>query len=487
MKQRLSRFMTAVLLIGLILSSCGSDVTTSAPDTSMPDANGTTDMSTESTVEELLASLPDANYDGYEFTFLTISSGINSTTRFTDEIYVSEEDGDIINDSVYQRNQLVSEKYNVTITALPEDTPLEAARSAIMAGDNIFDVMNIRKDEVITLLPDGLLADWNSLPYNDYTAPWWNRHCVEKLTIGDFLPLMSGSILISEIDDTLAMVYNKDIATEYKTENLYDVVREGRWTVDYMTNIIKDISRDLNGDSLYTVGDDLFGYVQDPNSMTTNWVFASDLMNGYIDADGKWQDNVNMERAQELCDKMATIFSSSNFAYTGTDLYEGLNYFEENKIFLYAIILRNVELLREMDVDFGILPYPKLDESQDEYITHVGNASPILSLPITNTDTERTSLVLEAMAIASYNIVRPAYYDVALKVKMSRDEDSSDMLDIILDSSTYDLSYMTYKSLSGILNPLIAVGNTNFSSEYASRSGTLNQNMQKYIDSVWDS
>ena len=140
-----------------------------------------------------------------------------------------------------------------------------------------------------------------------------------------------------------------------------------------------------------------------------------------------------------------------------------------------------------MNVDFGILPYPKLDENQSEYSTHIGNSSPILTLPITNNDFERTSLILEAMAITSYNIVRPAYYDVALKVKMSRDEDSADMLDIILDSSTYDLSYFTFNAISSILNPLISVGNTNFSSAYASQSNTINQNMQNFIDSVLDS
>lgn len=482
MKQHISRFMTAVLLIGLILVSCGEGepVETDA-------VVSQSETTTEPTVEDMLASLPDEDFGEYEFTFLTISSGINSTTRFTDEIFVEEEDGDIINDSVYQRNQLVNEKYNVTIAAMPEELPSDVARAAILAGDNIFDVMNLYKSESIVLLPDGLLADWNDLPYCDYTAPWWNRHCIEKLTIGDMLPFMSGSILISEIDDTLAMVYNKALADEYNISGLYDVVRDGKWTIDYMTSLIKQISRDLNGDSQYVVGDDLFGYVQDPASMTTNWSFACDLMTGYIDSDGKWQPNVDVERAQNLCDKMAAIFAGGTFAYTGTDLYDGLNYFEENKIFLYAIILRNVELLREMNVDFGILPYPKLDENQSEYSTHIGNSSPILTLPITNNDFERTSLILEAMAITSYNIVRPAYYDVALKVKMSRDEDSADMLDIILDSSTYDLSYFTFNAISSILNPLISVGNTNFSSAYASQSNTINQNMQNFIDSVLES
>lgn len=242
--------MTAVLLMGLILTSCGE-----AEPAETDAAVSQDDATTEPTVEDMLASLPDKDFDGYEFTFLTISSGINSTTRFTDEIYVEEEDGDIINDSVWQRNQLVNEKYNVTITAMPEELPSDVARAAILAGDNIFDVMNLYKSESVGLLPDGLLADWNDLPYCDYTAPWWNRHCEEKLTIGNMLPFMSGSILISEIDDTLAMVYNKALADEYNISGLYDVVRDGKWTIDYMTSLIKQISRDLNGDSQYVVGD----------------------------------------------------------------------------------------------------------------------------------------------------------------------------------------------------------------------------------------
>ena len=88
MKQHISRFMTAVLLMGLMLTSCG-EAEPAETDAAVSHAVSQDDATTEPTVEDMLASLPDKDYDGYEFTFLTISSGINSTTRFTDAIYGS--------------------------------------------------------------------------------------------------------------------------------------------------------------------------------------------------------------------------------------------------------------------------------------------------------------------------------------------------------------------------------------------------------------
>ncbi|MFA6947968.1 MAG: hypothetical protein WCQ72_03205 [Eubacteriales bacterium] len=481
MNRKLALILAATLFASNLLTACGDRQSSEIDETSsaLSELSETTAESSE------FDSLVLEDYGGYEFKFLTISAGINSTTRFTDEIYIDGEDGDIINDAVYKRNAEVEEKYNVKIRAMPSDTPLITAKNSLMAGDNAFDVMNLVKYEVITLVQDNLLSNWNDLPYNDFTLPWWNQNCAEKLTVNGILPMMSGSILISEIDDTLAMVYNKSLAENYGVSGLYSKVKNGGWTIDYMTEIIKNISDDLNGDGEYKVGDDLFGYVQDPNSMTFNWLFSSKLMNGFIDADNVWQDNIDTDRTQLLVDKMSKIFGNgSHFAYTGTDLYEGITYFEENKIFLYSIILRNVELLRSMDVDFGILPYPKLDERQEDYSTHVGSASPILSIPVTNTEIYRTSQILEAMAVSSYELVRPAYYNVALKVKMSRDEDSADMLDLIIRTSTYDISYINGTSLIQIVAPLIAKGKTEYASAYEKQSVQINKNMQKFVDAL---
>lgn len=54
-------------------------------------------------------------------------------------------------------------------------------------------------------------------------------------------------------------------------------------------------------------------------------------------------------------------------------------------------------------------------------------------------DEEITGLILEALVYESRYLLLPAYYDVNLKTKFARDDESSAMIDIILANRLYDL------------------------------------------------
>ena len=92
---------------------------------------------------------------------------------------------------------------------------------------------------------------------------------------------------------------------------------------------------------------------------------------------------------------------------------------------------------RDGDYEYGIVPYPMLDEDQGEYYNRAANIAHLCYIPTTNTALNDTSIILEAMSIESYNNVRPTYYDVTLSLKEAKDEETLDMVNIILDSSTY--------------------------------------------------
>ena len=107
--------------------------------------------------------------------------------------------------------------------------------------------------------------------------------------------------------------------------------------------------------------------------------------------------------------------------------------------------MNRVTLLRTMDQDFGIIPPPKFDENQSNYYVTVDTwcASPV-SVPITVKDKEITGLILETLAYESRYLLLPAYYDVQLKTKLARDDESSAMIDIILNNRLYDLGDIYY-------------------------------------------
>jgi hypothetical protein len=96
--------------------------------------------------------------------------------------------------------------------------------------------------------------------------------------------------------------------------------------------------------------------------------------------------------------------------------------------------------MRNMEANFGLLPMPKYNEAQEHYICTVLETGWALGIPISATNTERTGLILEALAAESHVTVIPAYYELALEFKLTRDEESVQMLDIIRANRIYDLA-----------------------------------------------
>lgn len=159
--------------------------------------------------------------------------------------------------------------------------------------------------------------------------------------------------------------------------------------------------------------------------------------------------------------------------------------FAEGKIYIYAIILSALEIIREMEDDFGIIPYPKLDEEQTQYYNHVGSASPILVIPISNvSDDARTAAILHALAVSSHEYVRPVYFENVLKGKLSRDPQTQEMLDIIWKSATYDLGYLSGYSPVGTIQSLIVNQKTEFASSWKSVESGYTKNMIKLLQDV---
>ncbi|MGM9625046.1 MAG: hypothetical protein ACI3XM_04975, partial [Eubacteriales bacterium] len=132
--------------------------------------------------------------------------------------------------------------------------------------------------------------------------------------------------------------------------------------------------------------------------------------------------------------------------------------------------------------NFGIIPFPKYDEAQENYYTHVDGHAPLMCLPKTNTYTERTGVIIECLNAESYRTCVPAVYDIVLTEKFSRDEMSVKMLDIILDGRTQNFGYV-YEGSTGMqwsLTNLMQQKSTDFASYYKSRE----KNAVKYYAKI---
>ena len=148
----------------------------------------------------------------------------------------------------------------------------------------------------------------------------------------------------------------------------------------------------------------------------------------------------------------------------------------------------HTEAFRDIDFGYGVLPYPKWDETQENYNTTVLTTYSVMSVPADCTDKDRAAAVCEALAYESWKSVTPAYFETALKVKYVADNDSAQMFDIIRDGVSFDFGYIYTMPMDGISDRFkgAIVDKSVWTTEYAKLESKAESNLTSLIDAIRD-
>ena len=467
-----------LVLLAAIIASCG---TVETADTEATTA--ISDTGTDTSSEKPLPELPEDDFDGYNFRVAHWDMPDWPMRACVD--IVGENNGDTISDAVYRRNLAVCERYNfeISLISVRWDELKGMVTNAVMAGDDAFDLVILRMYEGKDLLTTGQLVDFHSIPYIDLTAPWWDSNCSDNLTIDGKLYYAASDLTIEDKNATSAILFNKKIADDYGVEDLYSLVRSGEWTIERMMNIYSEVTSDLDGDG--ELGEnDIWGF------LGGNDVGSAFFLGGggkYLSKDGSgvFYDSFNTERNIELSQLIQRLMSDSDNFYnhhTGaqkvpiTDDTEYRNLFASGAGLFYWDRLDAVSDLRSLDTDFGILPTPKYDAEQENYINQVSHHTMgLLSVPATQTDLERTGEVIEAMCYYSQQYVVPAFIDNAVMNKTIRDDDSGEMIELVFDTMEYDIALIfNWGGIQGTVTGMKSKSGQSYASVYeASKAAIL--------------
>ncbi len=432
---------------------------------------------------EIKDDLPAKDYKGDNFNILY-------RNEWAYEFVAEEQTGDIINDAIHERNRKVEERFNVKLNFIGVDggwnsqsTFLNTLNGAILAGDASYDLVAGYQAYMITPAMEGYLMNINDLANIDPSAPWWSEKCNESLSVGGRLYLTTGDIAITMWNNMFVYYFNKKLADEYQVPDLYQLVRDGKWTLDKLYEITNGVSRDINGDTVFD-DKDLYGFVTAPSNHMRAYMVMLELPLVKQNADGVFEEAFNNERTQSALEKLCMIHHTGNSCYYQNSVMNEPNdtaiptIFTENRALIMSGYLSSANILRSMETDFGIIPYPKLDEKQESYHTSSHNSVSMICFPVTLRDPEMSGIITEALCAESYRTVIPKYYDIALKAKGARDEESGKMIDLIRDGLVFDFGWVhsvPMNSIGTILDTLVANNSTNLQSEWATRqSGVLN-------------
>ena len=139
---------------------------------------------------------------------------------------------------------------------------------------------------------------------------------------------------------------------------------------------------------------------------------------------------------------------------------------------------------RDMEADYGIIPYPMLDEEQGEYTNLIHNSSDYFTIPMTCPNADEIGAVLEALCAEGYRSVIEPFYDTALKTKYSRDSYSGQCIVIIRSVSVKNFLYEYHGVVKGgnMISDQVRNNKNNFASAYASQLEATNKNIRNLID-----
>lgn len=449
----------------------------------------TTHESTE-TVSEY--EKPDVNYNGETFTILDYDTDEYFWHAATySDIHAEEDNGDPINDAQYKRNRTVEEELGIKLETYPvggsyRNQNHEELRKLVLAGDNTVDAAFLFGGYLDSILAeDGMLLDWNKVPNMDLSSSWWDQNAKDTFTFGKQLKVLTGDISLFSSFAPNLLFFNKEVAEMYKLDDMYDLVRSGKWVNEKVYEYCLAVTDDLNGDGKIDENDRAGLALQ--NGLIQNMLISSGARLTTRNNSGELELSIMNEKNVDLQSRFYKFSHDVNAVNNASDYlskYKNVFYelhipmFANNQLlFNFNQLLISFEL-RSMNADYGILPTPKADEAQESYHTSMSMSwQTFLCVPATNNRLEMTGHVIEALGYYSQQYVTTEFIDTTVRNKALRDDDSAEMLELILSTKTYDAA-MIYK-WGGIIN---VINSENFASAYASTESSIKAEMQKTLD-----
>ncbi|MCR5682470.1 MAG: hypothetical protein K6G29_08490 [Clostridiales bacterium] len=491
MKKILAILLALALLLPVVTSCSEKPGDVDTPASPSTDPTVTPAEEEEDPTAALYADLPTGDYGGFTFAFLNNISNFAYTLMSAEELT-----GEGINDAIFNRNHKVEDALNIVIdeNLVGYSEVTSGMNAAIAAGDDAYACFWNEAGFVSSFGTSGKLLNVNEISTLNLSKPWWEGDAMSEIQILDKLYYLVGDIHLMFKESFWMCGYNRTILDQNQLANPYDLVKEGTWTIDRMKEQMETVSQDLNGDGTMD-GNDRFGatcysgcfhafYMAADEVLITrnaegipenvtlgdrfysvyekivNTIFSADAVNHYVCMDGKTQ---NISQYQ---DGWHGVFLSGHALF-------------------YLEPIGSLKKLREMNDEFGIVPFPKYDDAQKNYVTYIATYAAMCGIPITNTDPERTGTILENLCAESHGDLRQAYVDTTLNFKYIRDEESKEMLDLILSTGRFNLcDLLGVSAIKDALASSASSGVTEVSSAVAKMEKVANKTLDKALSVI---
>lgn len=469
----------------------GSD--SNAPSNTDPVSDVPTEPVTDpvDTSDDIEYEFPELNCNGEVFTIFNSEDKYNMIMNLTSDGIT----GDNINDAIFANNALIEKNFNVIVEEYRcgwDNLLIEM--QADIAGDKVYDAAYVRPTQVATLMTTGSLVnlmDHEDLIHLDQV--YWDQNVVNDATLfNKYLYYATSDANLMAIEGTWCIYFNMNMFDELGLDYPYDKVRSNTWTLNDMFELAQK-GADLKGDTTFNWDDStscVYGISSQKN-------FINALMSGcnemYCKKDSDGKPYYALGESKTVADVMDAIknltSSTSNGTYISHNTTGGhyvIDIFAKNRSLMTGAEIKSAASeMNSMDSKYGMVPMPKYNADQKNYVSNMYWGTLSLIIPTTVKSVERSAMIMDAMSYLGYKNTLPEYY-VNVSYKGLQDDDSIEMLQIIRDTRYFNWA-ITYDWISGIepnINTQLDSGKTYAASVIAASKISINKKIAATLEAL---
>ena len=496
LKKQFSLILAVIMLmsVAVVFVGCGES-------TDDPAAND----SGKNTVSEDVSDGADHRFDGVNYkdrpfhvytTTADYDDGAGNSNFLIEGTTKTE--GNMVNDAVLERNITVEELLGVKLKFTQTDMNYDAVPADIriitQSGLSDFDLVINSIFSYSELLIEGHFR--NILDEDcvfDFDRNYWYKDYMDDLRLmNGYQYILAGDYFIDVMRTAHLLLLNKDLYRDYynrSADEVYDIVSNYEWTFEKLNQMCSDIYFDLNTNNEVDAGD-RFGFMT-----ASAWGGAIPFMISgnptYITRDEDGIPTITIhegERANLLANAMTVIFNNDS---ASVELTEGKNlllaFTQDEALILGYQRLGSLEnsVLRSMEGDASVLPYPMLFASDKKYTTSTHDTTSMGAILTTAKDMEFISTVTEVLCRETASILMPKYYKESLQVQCVDDEKAAAMIDIIHDNfgQSFILAYNSTLGSQILQSFSTAIKeNREFSAVFASQAKRINKTLKNKLN-----
>lgn len=378
--------------------------------------------------------------------------------KITDKFKESEFDSpssigsDTVANAVFSRNALVEKRADVTIKVIPLNGDWEAAKDGDSRGGNKkfegrvrndanadkseYDLIATHSAYLANLAVEGLGMDLTQLEDINLTKRWWNEAYYNECNFKGSIYMMVGDLAHTLYGFLEVVFFNEDLANEYMLGDLYDVALDGKWTYA----LLKEYAAKVAVDPDATEDTRKYGLLINCHAQRA---FANALEANYLvkqeDGTRLYPDSLNETAEKRLSDFIKFVRDGRDVtgnihspkSWSDEQSTQNKIFYEGRALFYTQTLDAAVTIKDNMSDSYGVLPFPKWDDTQIEYHTSTKDSLTSVMIPKKVADPKSTGVVTELLAMYGNQIVTPAYYKTVLTYQSFNNAKCIEMLEMI--------------------------------------------------------